>query len=98
MNICSLAILKLVTHQDLDSEIIYEITRIIYEARNDLVQKFPQAVLISRPEQVRQLGFFLSFHEGAQTYYNKDKHPFWVEYAQPMGLFLCLRFGNYELG
>ncbi|MDJ0717568.1 MAG: TAXI family TRAP transporter solute-binding subunit [Prochloraceae cyanobacterium] len=78
----------LVTHQDLDSEIIYEITRIIYEARNDLVEKFPQAGLISRPEEVRQLGF--SFHEGAQTYYDKDKPPFLVEYAEPMGLLLSV--------
>ena len=78
----------LVTHEDIDSEIIYQITRIIYEARNDLVDKYPQAGLISRPDRIRELGF--SFHQGSKTYYDKDKPPFWVEYAEPMGLLLSV--------
>ncbi len=78
----------LFTHEDIDLEIIYEITRILYEARNDLVEQYPQATLITKPEQVRELGF--SFHDGAQTYYDKDRPSFLLEYAEPMGLLLSV--------
>ncbi len=78
----------LVTRLDLDPSLVYEITRILFEARNDLAEKYPQAVMIPRGESL-QPGSFM-FHPGATTYYEKDQPSFWVEYAEPMGLLLSV--------
>ncbi len=74
----------LITHEQVSSEIIYEITRILYEARNDLIQENVQAAMIPPPDSLSYLGF--SRHEGAKTYYNQDKPSFIVEYAEPISL------------
>ena len=78
----------LVTHPDLEQDIVYEITRLLFEARNDLVREYPQAAMIPKPELLQNLGFM--FHEGAKTYYNQDKPSFWVEYAELIGLILSV--------
>ncbi len=78
----------LVTNQDLDRGIVYEITRLLFEARNELVKKNPQAAMIEQPDSLSNLG--LSFHPGAEAYYNQDKPSFIVEYAEPMGLLLSI--------
>ena len=78
----------LVTNFDLDSNLVYEITRILFEARNDLAELYPKAVMIPMANSLEH-GSFL-FHPGAKTYYEQDKPSFFVEYAEPMGLFLSL--------
>ncbi len=78
----------LVTNQDLDRGIVYDITRLLFEARNELVKKNPQAAMIEQPDSLSNLG--LSFHPGAEDYYNQDKPSFIVEYAEPMGLLLSI--------
>jgi uncharacterized protein len=78
----------LVTRQDSDLEIIYELTRILYEARNDLVKLFPQAAMISEPNALQNLGF--AFHPGATAFYDKGKPSFIVEYAEPLGLLVSV--------
>lgn len=76
----------LVTREDSDRSIIYEITRILFEARNELVKQNIQAAMIRQPEELNDLG--LPFHQGAKTYYNQDRPSFLVEYAEPLGLLL----------
>ena len=78
----------LVTREELDRRIVYEITRILFEARNELVKQNIQAAMISPPEEFSHLG--LSFHEGAKNYYNQDRPNFIVEYAEPLGLLLSI--------
>jgi TRAP transporter TAXI family solute receptor len=78
----------LVTHEKLERSIAYEITRIIFEARNELVKRNIQAAMIPQPEEFSHLG--LSFHEGAKNYYNQDRPSFIVEYAEPLGLLLSI--------
>ncbi|MEA5509121.1 TAXI family TRAP transporter solute-binding subunit [Crocosphaera sp. UHCC 0190] len=78
----------LVTRKEIKQEIIFEITRILYEARNDLVKEFPQAAMINEPNNYRNLGF--SFHPGALDYYNQGQPSFIVEYAEPIGLFVSV--------
>jgi TRAP transporter TAXI family solute receptor len=78
----------LVTHEKLERSIAYEITRIIFEARNELVKRNIQAAMIPQPEEFSHLG--LSFHEGAKNYYNQDRPNFIVEYAEPLGLLLSI--------
>jgi uncharacterized protein len=76
----------LVTHQDLDNTTIYEITRILYEARNELVKYNPQSAAIAPPGGARELGW--SFHPGAEAYYQQDRPSFIVEYADLLGLLM----------
>ena len=78
----------LVTREELPDSIVYEITRILFEARNELVKQSIQAAMIRRSEEWSHLG--LSFHEGAKTYYNQNQPSFLVEYAEPLGLLLSL--------
>ena len=78
----------LVTREELAPSIVYEITRILFEARNELVKENIQAAMISAPGESKHLG--LSFHEGAKTYYNQDEPSFLVEYAELLGLLLSL--------
>ena len=81
----------LVTRKHINREIIFEITRILYEARNDLIQEFLPAAMIDKLNNFddhRNLGF--AFHPGALDYYNQEKPSFIVEYAEPIGLFLSV--------
>jgi TRAP transporter TAXI family solute receptor len=78
----------LVTRSDLPEDIIYEITRILFETRNQLVSYDPQAAAIAQPESIKPLG--LPFHKGAKTYYNQDSPGFLVEYADLLGLLLSI--------
>ncbi len=82
----------LVTHQDADPSVIYEITRILFEARNDLVKQYRQAAMIPKRDSIRELG--LPFHRGAKKYYQLDEPSlilsFFVEYAEALGLLLSI--------
>lgn len=78
----------LVTREDIPHSIVYEITRILFEARNSLVKQNIQAAMISQTSSTSYLG--LSFHEGAKSYYNLDRPSFLVEYAEPLGFLLSL--------
>ncbi len=78
----------LVTHEELSHSLVYEITRILFEARNELVKQNSQAAMIPKPLESSYLG--LSFHQGAKTYYNQDQPSFLVEYAEPLGFLLSL--------
>lgn len=78
----------LVTHEDIDSHIVYAITSILHEFRNEIVAKNPIAAHIRLPEAGENLG--LPLHPGAKTYYNQDNPNFIIEYAEPLGLLLSV--------
>lgn len=78
----------LVTHRDVEQSVIHEITRILYEARTELVTQHPQAALIRLPESGRHLG--MPLHPGAKAYYNQDRPSFIVQYAEAIGLLLSV--------
>lgn len=78
----------LVTHRNINREIIFEITRILHEARNELVQEFTQAAMIDGTHHHQNLGF--TFHPGALDYYDRGKPSFIVEYAEAIGLFISV--------
>ena len=78
----------LVTREDIDRNLIYEITRILFETRNELAKQNIQAALIRQPEEPND--FRLPFHEGAKAYYNQNRPSFIVEYAEPLGLLLSV--------
>ncbi|WP_413167003.1 TAXI family TRAP transporter solute-binding subunit [Capilliphycus salinus ALCB114379] len=76
----------LITHKNVDDKVIYELTRILFEYRNELIAKTPQAAMIHQPESLKDLGF--SFHPGAKDYYYQDEPTFLEKYAEPMGFVL----------
>ena len=78
----------LITNKKISREVIFEITRILYEARNELVQEFIQAAMIEQWDESPHLGF--TFHPGALDYYNKGNPSFIVEYAEAIGLCLSV--------
>lgn len=78
----------LVSHNQVDSNLIYEITRILYESRNELVKENVQAAMIAAANSNNQMGF--AFHPGAQAYFDQDQPSFIVEYAEPISLGLSV--------
>ncbi|MEO1394524.1 MAG: TAXI family TRAP transporter solute-binding subunit [Cyanobacteria bacterium J06634_5] len=78
----------LVANEKVDPEIIKAITKVLYEHRNELITVNPRAASIQSPEASQNLGFPL--HEGAKAYYAQDNPPFFVQYAETMGLLLSL--------
>lgn len=78
----------LIAHETVDASAIYEVTRILYEARNELVTQYPQAATIQLPEAGEGLG--VPLHPGAKAYYRQDEPNFVVQYAEPLGLLLSM--------
>ena len=78
----------LIANEKVDPEIVKAVTATLYEHRNELISVNPRAASIQSPEASQNLGFPL--HPGAQAYYTQDTPPFFVEYAETMGLLLSL--------
>ncbi|MEL7314177.1 MAG: TAXI family TRAP transporter solute-binding subunit [Cyanobacteria bacterium J06559_3] len=78
----------LVTHENLPDELVNALTTTLYVHRNELVSQYPRAALIRLPDSSNDLG--LPLHPGAQTFYDRDKPEFIVEYAEPIGLLLSV--------
>ena len=78
----------LVVNESVNPQIVKEITRIIFEARNDLIRQHGQSSLIGKPDYTNELGF--SFHDGAKFYYNQDEPSFLERYADAIGLILSV--------
>lgn len=78
----------LVANEKVDPEIVKAITAVLYEHRNELITINPKAASIQSPQASQNLGFPL--HPGARAYYTQDSPPFFVEYAETMGLLLSL--------
>ncbi len=78
----------LVAHQNLSEEVVSDITRTLYENRNELVSRYPKAAMIRLDTSGDDLG--LPLHDGARAYYTQDQPEFIVEYAEPIGLFVSM--------
>lgn len=78
----------LVANEKVDAEIVKAITAVLYEHRNELITVNPRAASIQSPQASQNLGFPL--HDGAKAYYTQDNPPFFVQYAETMGLVLSL--------
>lgn len=74
----------LLVRQDVDPEIVREITRILFEHRRNLVAANSLATMISQPSGSE--GFALPIHEGAQAYYEREKPDFWAANSDVIGL------------
>lgn len=78
----------LVSHADVDPNVIYRITESLYQFRSELMAIYPRAATIILPESGENLG--LPLHPGAEAFYEQDQPNFLVQYAEPMGLLLSM--------
>jgi uncharacterized protein len=78
----------LVTRKDVDPEAIRELTRILFEYRLDLTIRFALASAIQVPDIAA--GLSVPLHEGAESFYNRDKPSFIQENAEPLALLVTV--------
>lgn len=78
----------LVSHENVNSEVIQSVTQSLFEFRNELVSLYPRAATMRLPDAGENLG--LPLHPGAKKYYNQDQPSFLVEYAELIGLLLSM--------
>ncbi|MFM7424976.1 MAG: TAXI family TRAP transporter solute-binding subunit [Elainella sp.] len=74
----------LISREDVDPTVVQEITRTLFDFRNELVAIHPRAASMRLPDAGENLG--LPLHPGAQAFYNQDRPNFLVEYADSLGL------------
>lgn len=74
----------LISHEQVDPTVIQEITRTLFEFRNEIVALYPRAATMRLPDAGENLG--LPLHPGSAAYYNRERPSFLVEYADVMGL------------
>ncbi len=78
----------LVAHEQVDSALIYTLTQLLYEFRNEIVELYPRAATIVMPESAQNLG--VPLHAGARAYYLQDEPSFLERYAESLGFILSL--------
>ena len=74
----------LISRDSVEPEVIQEITRTLFEFRNELVAIYPRSAAMRLPEAGENLG--LPLHPGAKAFYDQDRPTFWVEYSDSLGL------------
>ncbi len=74
----------LLVREDVDPEVVREITRILFEHRRNLVAANSLAAMISQPGGSG--GLALPVHEGAQAYYDREKPDFLAANSDVLGL------------
>ncbi|MEG3862394.1 TAXI family TRAP transporter solute-binding subunit [Microcoleus sp. herbarium12] len=78
----------LIAREDVNPEIVREITRILFEYRRNLVAANSLAAMMSQPGGSG--GLALPLHEGAQAYYDREKPDFWAANSDLMALYLSI--------
>lgn len=85
---------NLVVREDVDTELIADLTSILFENRMDLLIRFALASAIKRPDLVG--GTQVPLHEGADQYYSKDEPSFLQENAEPIALMITIAAGLFS--
>jgi len=78
----------LVARADADPAAIYELTRILFEQRLDLIVRTALADEIAIPDAAT--GLSVPLHEGALRYYRRDEPSFIQENAEPLALLVTV--------
>jgi uncharacterized protein len=78
----------LLTHQEVDPELIYLLTRTLYEYRNELSNLNPRAATISPTTSANSLG--LPLNPGAEAFYTKNEPSFLERYAESIALLITV--------
>ncbi|MEO1132773.1 MAG: TAXI family TRAP transporter solute-binding subunit [Cyanobacteria bacterium J06639_1] len=78
----------LLARSDVDRAIVYDLTRLLNERRNELIALYPLAASIEFPTQANTASIVP--HPGAVAYYTQDEPNFLVQYAEAIGLGLSV--------
>ncbi|MEM6445702.1 MAG: TAXI family TRAP transporter solute-binding subunit [Cyanobacteria bacterium P01_D01_bin.123] len=78
----------LLSRADVNRSVIYELTRLLNERRNELIARYPLAAAIEFPTQANTASILP--HPGATAYYAQDEPSFVVQYAEAIGLGLSV--------
>lgn len=78
----------LLARADIDRAIVYDLTRLLNERRNELIALHPLAASIEFPTQANTASILP--HPGAAAYYTQDEPNFLVQYAEAIGLGLSV--------
>jgi uncharacterized protein len=78
----------LLTHDQVAPQIIYDLTQMLYDYRNELAAINPRAAAISPVSDVASLG--LPINPGAADYYNKTQPSFFERFADSIALLITL--------
>ena len=78
----------LVASADIDENLIYEITTVLFERRRELSELSSLASLITAPDM--SSGTTLPLHDGAERYYDREKPSIWSEQADLLRTMLSL--------
>lgn len=74
----------MIARKGLPEAIVDAFTQSLFEQRQAMVRKLPQAAFISAPADEVRLSF--GVHPGAEIYYSQDDPIFIVKYAEPLAL------------
>ncbi len=74
----------LICRSSVDAAVIQEITRTLFDFRNELVAIYPRSAAMRLPEAGENLG--MPLHPGAEAFYSQDQPSFLNRYAESMGL------------
>ncbi|VAW48824.1 hypothetical protein MNBD_GAMMA03-1389, partial [hydrothermal vent metagenome] len=78
----------LIANKNVSNVLIHQITEVLFEQRKELLTLAPLAGFIRPPD--RSQGTFMPVHQGAQSYYDRDKPSFLQEQAEPIALMITL--------
>lgn len=78
----------LVSHTEVDPEVIRAVTQTLFDFRSELVAIYPRTAAVRLPDSRENLG--LPLHPGAKAFYEQDQPFFLVEYAEPIGLLVSV--------
>ena len=78
----------LMADQNLDAQVVANITQVLNEYRRELIALHPGSAAISVPTS--SLNFGIPVHIGAESYYTQDRPNFLVTYAEAIGLIVSV--------
>ena len=78
----------LVASSDVPSDVIYQITEVLFERRRELSELNTLASLIAAPDTTS--GTTVPLHDGAAQYYDREKPSIWSEQADFLRTFISL--------
>ena len=80
----------LLTHADVDNQIVYDVIRTILENKQTLVVDFSNKILSQMTEKFDPLRLRFPLHAGARQYLERNRPSFWERYAELMGFVFSL--------
>ena len=78
----------LLANQDLNPQVVANITAVLNEYRSELIAMHPGSAEIDLPTS--SLNFGVPLHAGASSYYSQDRPSFLVVYAESIGLIVSV--------